>query len=72
MVKSAWDAVDIERIRTATDPSLSADVAAVLITVRGPIIGDQKRGPLPCCNSAMRACWRACQQQAQLPHVTLP
>ncbi len=31
--KQAWDALDIERIRQATDPALSADLAAVLITV---------------------------------------
>lgn len=32
--KSTWDALDVERIRTACDPKLSADLAAVLITVR--------------------------------------
>ena len=31
--KQAWDAIDIERIRQSTDPALSADLAAVLITV---------------------------------------
>eukprot|EP00983_Pelagomonas_calceolata_P004997 163354-Pelagomonas_calceolata.AAC.11 len=31
--KSVWDAMDIERVKMATDPKLSADVAAVLITV---------------------------------------
>ena len=31
--KQAWDAIDIERIRQATDPALSADLAAVLIIV---------------------------------------
>mmetsp|Transcript_19667 Transcript_19667/g.54879 ORF Transcript_19667/g.54879 Transcript_19667/m.54879 type:complete len:382 (-) Transcript_19667:320-1465(-) len=30
--KSVWDAMDIERVKMATDPKLSADVAAVLIT----------------------------------------
>ncbi|KAG2487184.1 hypothetical protein HYH03_014162 [Edaphochlamys debaryana] len=30
--KAAWDALDIERVRQATDVSLSADLAAVLIT----------------------------------------
>ncbi|CAL5227732.1 g10747 [Coccomyxa viridis] len=30
--KQAWDAIDIERIRQSTDPALSADLAAVLIT----------------------------------------
>ncbi|KAG2437379.1 hypothetical protein HXX76_006031 [Chlamydomonas incerta] len=30
--KVAWDALDIERVRQATDVSLSADLAAVLIT----------------------------------------
>lgn len=30
-----WDAVDVERVKMATDPKLSADVAAVLITVCG-------------------------------------
>eukprot|EP00877_Chromochloris_zofingiensis_P014927 jgi/Chrzof1/9689/Cz04g12080.t1 len=30
--KSTWDALDVERIRTACDPKLSADLAAVLIT----------------------------------------
>jgi hypothetical protein len=32
--KTSWDAVDIERIRQACDVKLSADLAAVLITVR--------------------------------------
>lgn len=30
--KEAWDALDIERVRQACDPKLSADLAAVLIT----------------------------------------
>lgn len=30
--KAAWDALDMERVRQATDVSLSADLAAVLIT----------------------------------------
>lgn len=29
-----WDALDIERVKTACDPGASADLAAVLITVR--------------------------------------
>jgi protein pelota len=33
--KAAWDALDVERIKTATDPKLSADLAAVLIVVGG-------------------------------------
>lgn len=32
--KALWDSLDIERIRTATDPQASADLAALLITVR--------------------------------------
>lgn len=32
--KALWDGLDIERIRTATDPQASADLAALLITVR--------------------------------------
>eukprot|EP00878_Enallax_costatus_P045225 GHUV01054265.1.p1 GENE.GHUV01054265.1~~GHUV01054265.1.p1 ORF type:complete len:129 (-),score=25.27 GHUV01054265.1:66-452(-) len=32
--KRLWDALDIERIRSACDPQASADLAAVLITVR--------------------------------------
>jgi protein pelota len=31
--KTEWDALDMERIRQACDPSASADLAAVLITV---------------------------------------
>lgn len=31
--KQLWDALDIERIRTACDPQASADLAVVLITV---------------------------------------
>jgi hypothetical protein len=31
--KALWDSLDIERIRTATDPQASADLAALLITV---------------------------------------
>ena len=30
-----WDAVDVERVRTACDPAASADLAVVLITVGG-------------------------------------
>lgn len=30
--KAAWDALDVERVRTACDPALTADLAAVLIT----------------------------------------
>lgn len=31
--KAAWDALDLARIREACDPSVSADLAVVLITV---------------------------------------
>lgn len=34
--KASWDSLDIERIKQACDPAASADLAAVLITVRGP------------------------------------
>lgn len=37
LVKGLWDSLDIERIRTATDPQASADLAALLITVGGAI-----------------------------------
>jgi protein pelota len=33
--KALWDALDIERIATACDPQASADLAALMITVRG-------------------------------------
>jgi protein pelota len=33
--KVCWDVLDIERIKQATDPKLSADLAAVLIVVSG-------------------------------------
>mmetsp|Transcript_13567 Transcript_13567/g.23825 ORF Transcript_13567/g.23825 Transcript_13567/m.23825 type:complete len:383 (-) Transcript_13567:665-1813(-) len=32
VTKACWDAVDIERLRTVSNPQLSADLAAVLIT----------------------------------------
>ena len=32
--KPCWDALDIARVRQACDPAASADLAAVLITVR--------------------------------------
>lgn len=32
-VQAVWDALDIERVKTACDPGASADLAAVLITV---------------------------------------
>ena len=32
--KQAWDLLDLERIKQACDPAASADLAAVLITVR--------------------------------------
>lgn len=32
--KACWDAIDIERIRQACDVQASADLAALLITVR--------------------------------------
>ena len=31
--QAVWDALDIERVKTACDPGASADLAAVLITV---------------------------------------
>lgn len=31
--KGVWDAVDIDRIKQATDPAMGADLAVVLITV---------------------------------------
>lgn len=34
--KASWDSLDIERIKQACDPAASADLAAVLITVRSP------------------------------------
>ena len=34
LYKQAWDLLDLERIRQACDPAASADLAAVLITVR--------------------------------------
>lgn len=37
--KALWDSLDIERIRTATDPQASADLAALLITVREGGVG---------------------------------
>lgn len=35
VVQASWDSVDVERVRTCCDPAASADLAAVLITVRG-------------------------------------
>ena len=35
LAKDNWDSLDVERIKQACDPKLSADLAAVLITVRG-------------------------------------
>ena len=32
--KQSWDALDLERVQQACDPAASADLAAVLITVR--------------------------------------
>lgn len=32
--KTVWDALDLERIKESCDPAASADLAAVLITVR--------------------------------------
>jgi len=37
--KALWDSLDVERIRTATDPQASADLAALLITVRPARLG---------------------------------
>ncbi len=31
--KDQWDTLDVDRVRQAADPKLSADLAAVLITV---------------------------------------
>lgn len=36
LFKSSWDALDVDRVKQATDPALSADLAAILITVRDP------------------------------------
>lgn len=38
ITKQSWDVLDLERLRQACDPSASADLAAVLITVtQGPL-----------------------------------
>ncbi len=34
--KQVWDALDLDRIRQASDPAASADLAVALITVRTP------------------------------------
>lgn len=34
LAKACWDSLDIERLRSACDPQASADLAALLITVR--------------------------------------
>ena len=34
LYKHAWDLLDLERIKQACDPAASADLAAVLITVK--------------------------------------
>ena len=34
LYKQAWDLLDLERIKQACDPAASADLAAVLITVK--------------------------------------
>ena len=34
LYKEAWDSLDIERVRLACNPALSADLAVVLLTVR--------------------------------------
>ena len=31
--KALWDSVDVERVKSCSDPAASADLAAVLITV---------------------------------------
>lgn len=48
--KTLWDSLDIERIRTATDPQASADLAALLITVGGPRASGRRTGCMqsPC------------------------
>ena len=37
--KATWDVLDVERLKEACDAAASADLAAVLITVRGPGLG---------------------------------
>ena len=34
LYKQSWDVLDLDRIKQACDPAASADLAAVLITVR--------------------------------------
>eukprot|EP00955_Chlamydomonas_euryale_P083497 363865-Chlamydomonas_euryale.AAC.17 len=36
LYKAVWDALDVDRVRQASDPALSADLAAVLITKARP------------------------------------
>ncbi len=36
LYKAAWDALDLDRVEQATNPQLSADLAAVLVTVSRP------------------------------------
>lgn len=35
-LQALWDAVDVDRVKQCCDPAASADLAAVLITVRRP------------------------------------
>lgn len=46
IAKTCWDALDVERVQSACDPQASADLAAVLITVR--------RGSCTCSHCAAR------------------
>ncbi len=35
LFKHVWDALDVDRVRQATDPALSADLAAVMVAAEG-------------------------------------
>ena len=60
--KAVWDGLDLARIREACDPSVSADLAVVLITASTPqdwIQSPQSHAKdLGCLVRFERLCWR--------------
>ncbi len=52
LFKHVWDALDVDRVKQATDPTLSADLAAVLITV-GWAVWARRQGNM--------WCWHLCE-----------
>lgn len=70
--KACWDVLDIERIKQATDPKLSADLAAVLIVVSGTArsrLSSAAPGSVEPLRSQQDLCFPCCAAVNRAPSV---